>query len=253
MTDLIAQAVVPRSITIPHGFCHCGCGQKTRISPRTNASRGYTKGQPIPFINGHTHGTRPVYESCPPFKIDGELCRIIWLTKGYFCIVNAEDYEHLWNYKWFAAIKDNGVYAARNALKGESPNIIYMHREIMKTPASEECDHRFHVTLDNRKSQMRNCPKSKNTYNVRMRRGNQSGYKGVTQDKRTGKYFSRIKARGVTEFIGSFHSAHKAAVAYDERAVVVHGELRLPQLPKRERRTECRVEYCLETIFAKHL
>ncbi len=38
---------------IPYGYCHCGCGQKTRISERTHRRHGHFKGQPLKFINHH--------------------------------------------------------------------------------------------------------------------------------------------------------------------------------------------------------
>ena len=36
-------------------LCDCGCGEPTRPAPRTSRERGWVKGQPIRFINGH-HG-----------------------------------------------------------------------------------------------------------------------------------------------------------------------------------------------------
>lgn len=38
---------------IPYGFCHCGCGQKTKISPKTDCKRGLIKGQPRRFLFNH--------------------------------------------------------------------------------------------------------------------------------------------------------------------------------------------------------
>lgn len=35
------------------GLCECGCGQPAPLSDRTNAKRGYVKGQPMGFIQGH--------------------------------------------------------------------------------------------------------------------------------------------------------------------------------------------------------
>ncbi len=35
------------------GFCQCGCGQKTEVAPRTRSDRGWTKGQPKPFVSRH--------------------------------------------------------------------------------------------------------------------------------------------------------------------------------------------------------
>lgn len=43
---------------IPYGYCHCGCGQKTRLSPYTDRPRGYVKGEPVCFITGHNRRLR---------------------------------------------------------------------------------------------------------------------------------------------------------------------------------------------------
>jgi predicted DNA-binding protein (UPF0251 family) len=38
---------------IPHGFCQCGCGQKTKIAVQTCSEYGWIKGEPLRYINGH--------------------------------------------------------------------------------------------------------------------------------------------------------------------------------------------------------
>ena len=45
---------------IPHGYCHCGCGQKTKLSQVTNASKGTVKGKPNRFVTGHNTRRPPV-------------------------------------------------------------------------------------------------------------------------------------------------------------------------------------------------
>lgn len=35
------------------GFCECGCGERTRLAPRTQASKGHVKGLPQRFVLGH--------------------------------------------------------------------------------------------------------------------------------------------------------------------------------------------------------
>lgn len=45
---------------IPYGYCHCGCGQKTKIAERNHTKLGYVKGQPIRFCKGHRR--------CPPIE-----------------------------------------------------------------------------------------------------------------------------------------------------------------------------------------
>jgi len=43
---------------IPYGYCHCGCGEKTRLAPCTDASKGWKKGEPLRFRLGHNGKTR---------------------------------------------------------------------------------------------------------------------------------------------------------------------------------------------------
>ncbi len=38
---------------IPYGYCQCGCGNKTKIAPKTNTEFGHMKGEPVRFIAGH--------------------------------------------------------------------------------------------------------------------------------------------------------------------------------------------------------
>jgi hypothetical protein len=37
----------------PHGYCQCGCGQKTAVSNRNDYRDGYAKGDPRKFVRGH--------------------------------------------------------------------------------------------------------------------------------------------------------------------------------------------------------
>lgn len=41
---------------IPYGYCHCGCGQLTVISKRTDTRVGRRRGVALRFIHGHTRG-----------------------------------------------------------------------------------------------------------------------------------------------------------------------------------------------------
>lgn len=55
MTTLIEQSRMPHPSTIPYGYCHCGCGNKTRIAPNNCVSRGWISGEPLKFFPGHNH------------------------------------------------------------------------------------------------------------------------------------------------------------------------------------------------------
>ena len=53
---------------IPYGFCLCGCGKKTKVSPKTCTSKGWVKGQPRKYLLGHHVGTG---KNHPRWKPDG--------------------------------------------------------------------------------------------------------------------------------------------------------------------------------------
>lgn len=46
------------SDAIPYGYCHCGCGQRTRIAPVTRKDTGDLKGEPKRFLYGHASRIR---------------------------------------------------------------------------------------------------------------------------------------------------------------------------------------------------
>lgn len=45
-------------MSFPHGFCHCGCGQRTNLSRDNDAPRGYVKGEPFRYVRGHAPKAR---------------------------------------------------------------------------------------------------------------------------------------------------------------------------------------------------
>lgn len=47
------RAVPSDKSAIPLGYCHCGCGQKTKICTATDKRRGRIAGQPFRFLQGH--------------------------------------------------------------------------------------------------------------------------------------------------------------------------------------------------------
>lgn len=48
---------------IPAGLCQCGCGRRTVISQKSNATCGYVKGQPRRFVQGHHCGPEPIEDA----------------------------------------------------------------------------------------------------------------------------------------------------------------------------------------------
>lgn len=40
-------------MSIPKGYCQCGCGEKTPIATRTSRTDGRVKGEPVRYVRGH--------------------------------------------------------------------------------------------------------------------------------------------------------------------------------------------------------
>ncbi len=125
----------------------------------------------------------------------------IKLTKGMVCIVDDDDFEWLSQWKWQAHKSKNKYYAVRK-------RVIRMHREIAKTPDGMQCDHIDGNTLDNRKSNLRNCEAYQNAMNRGANTNSKTGAKGVCLDR--GRYRARITFRGKKMHVGYFKTIDAA-------------------------------------------
>jgi len=46
---------------IPHGTCHCGCGERTTVAPQSSTKLGWVRGQPLRYVRGHA-GRKATHE-----------------------------------------------------------------------------------------------------------------------------------------------------------------------------------------------
>lgn len=154
------------------------------------------------------------------------------LTKGYVAVVDDEDYEHLARYRWGVALPEGRPYAVRHQRHGAGRReVVYMHRVIAGARPGRDVDHRNHDTLDNRRTNLRECEHRQNTYNARAQRGARSPYKGVSLEARTGAWVAYITVGGRRRFLGSFGDEQSAAVAYDDAARESFGEFAYLNFP----------------------
>lgn len=98
---------------------------------------------------------------------------------------------------------------------------VYLHRVITGCPEGLVVDHKNGNGLDNRKSNLRVCTQQDNVLNKAPQRGKK--YKGISK-RANGSYRARITVDGYIVNIGDFTSERKAAIAYNEAAVRLHGE-----------------------------
>src|SRR5580765_4530576 len=152
--------------------------------------------------------------------------RLIPLTQGQNAIVDIEDYDWLSEWNWFAKFDKQlqAFYAARNGPRGGVSRYIPMHRVILSCTNGEECDHKNHNTLDNRRKNLRKCSHSENSKNQKTRKNNAYGFKGISFRKDSGRWRSWICFNGKKINLGHFDNAVKAARAYDKAAKVYFRE-----------------------------
>lgn len=102
-----------------------------------------------------------------------------------------------------------------------------LHRFVLNLGLNDQkrtVDHINGNTLDNRKSNLRICTISENLRNLKLRKTNKSGYKGVNYHKHQKKWASRICINRKRIHLGYFTNEVDAAKAYDEASKKYHGE-----------------------------
>lgn len=145
------------------------------------------------------------------------------LTKGMVARLNVND-KNLCNMNW----QLNKGYAAKKNNKERKH--IYMHRVIMEKMLgralnnNEFVDHNNGDRLDNRRDNLRTATKQENAANSLKPIKSGGKYKGISFDKKRGKWRARIRCHGIDKHIGYFDKEKDAAMAYDKEAIVLFGD-----------------------------
>lgn len=158
--------------------------------------------------------------------------RYIALTQDQIAVVSACDYEWLMQWNWCAHWNPHQrrFYAVRGESVDSTFKLIHMHRFIMGMP-DQKVDHFDRDGLNNRRGNLRAADNSQSQANRSKQRNNKSGFKGVHQ-RDTGKYVATIAYRNVSYKLGEFVAAIEAAVAYDLKAIELHGEFAALNFPR---------------------
>jgi hypothetical protein len=98
--------------------------------------------------------------------------------------------------------------------------LAYLHKN-GEWPIAQ-IDHVANNTLDNRN--IRPANNSQNGFNRGKQKNNTSGFKGVSYDKRSGKWRASIQAYGKPQELGLHKTKKDAYSAYCEAAKRLHGE-----------------------------
>lgn len=85
-------------------------------------------------------------------------------------------------------------------------------------------DHVDGDPLNNRLSNLRESSRLTNMFNAKKRKDNTSGVKGVSWDKRSGKWAARLSILGKPKHVGYFGSLEQARQAMEKFRAERHGE-----------------------------
>lgn len=151
--------------------------------------------------------------------------KYIPLTQGLYAKVDADAPEEIWGVKWYASERKSGkCYACAYAGRGAKHR--YLHCAVMGGPPSGmEIDHINGDSLDNRRENLRFCTRAQNQCNLRKRSSaTSSKHKGVSKDRRRGKWEAQIRLGGKKKHLGYFEQEIDAARAYNAAARELFGE-----------------------------
>lgn len=146
------------------------------------------------------------------------------LTQGKVAIVDDDDFDLVSRFSWHCHFSEHREYAMTDVGSTRHPVMLYLHRLLVKTARMETVDHINGNTLDNRKCNLRICTAAQNLCNRGRPRNNKSGFKGVSFNKKTGKWKAAIGFNKGNMFLGLFADKLAAARAYDAAALQYHGE-----------------------------
>lgn len=129
--------------------------------------------------------------------------------------VDDDDYDYLVKFRWY-------VYGRGYAVASINGKNVAMHRMIMGPAKKLSIDHIDRNKTNNQKENLRIVSRSINAQNISPKSNNTSGFVGVS---RNGLYWqASIYKNNKRQFLGNFKDKESAAIAYNERALILYGE-----------------------------
>ncbi len=194
------------------GYCQCGCGQRTGIAHRNHRSRGWIKGQPKQYIQGHNGRKRRPAEMSndgtariPLARRDGSIVA--------YAAIDACD-ANLADFPWYLGSRG---YAMRQYKENGRNRAEFLHRRVLglKPDDPREADHINRDKLDNRRVNLRAVTRSQNEQN-KLHPPGSSGYKNVVWYGRANRWAARLKVDGKWKIRTGFPTPEAAAVVAEQ-------------------------------------
>lgn len=142
-------------------------------------------------------------------------------------IIDVEDWDRIKKYRWYINYNKciDNFYVKAVKYIGNKRFYYQLHRLILNVIDPKiHVDHKFHNTLDNRKSVLRKCTSIKNLQNKRIHFDNTSGFKGVCWHKSSKKWQAKLTYNSKYIYLGIFENKIQAAKIYNEAAIKYYGE-----------------------------
>lgn len=140
---------------------------------------------------------------------------MILKVSGRDVIIDDDDYDKVRSFSW--CITKNG-YVHGSKFRGEKRVRNYLHRLVMDACVGSEIDHKNSDKLDNRKSNLRFCNRSENSFGKKNKK-RRSIYRGVTVGGTCWRAAAILSSGGKLTVIGSYKTELEAAIAYDIAAI----------------------------------
>ena len=148
------------------------------------------------------------------------------LTQGYTAIIDAADAGLVGQWSWYAITWPNRpTYAARKVNKSDgAQSILRLHKFIFNPMSEIQIDHINGNGLDNRRANLRTATDSENQRNRGAQKNSTSGFKGVSLEKKGGKWRAKINVNKKVHHLGYHDTPEIAYAVYCEAAKKHHGE-----------------------------
>lgn len=152
------------------------------------------------------------------------MAKDIILQNGMIALVDEDDFERVSN-ECIWSVKES---CSRNAIKvynGSSEETTYLSRFILDLKEDKKIFHKDGNKLNFTKSNLLVVDQGSITRKRKGNRNSSSKYKGVSWSKKRNIWIAQIGTNNTTIKLGEFQSEENAALAYNEAAKEIFGEL----------------------------